>query len=273
MMFGLLGPLTVTTSSGDQLKISSASQRIVLAALLTTANEAIATDDLIDILWPQAPPRSARVTLHNYVKRLRQAIGPEGPTRIRTTAAGYAIKISQQELDISRFTERVAAGRDNMRRGDWATASEHLRTALSLWRGPALMDVPSDPLVSRERPRLDEMRLQALEARIDADLRLGRHAALAAELRRLTVLEPLRERLHIALMIALYRSGQQAAAVSAYRHARQTLVSETGLEPGALIQQLHQKILNSDPGLLDPAADILSAPGLPSCSMCGQPLS
>lgn len=256
MMFRLLGPLTVTTSSGDELWITSASQRVVLAALLTTASEAIATDDLIDILWPAGPPRSARVTLHNHMRRLRQAVGPEGRARIQTTAAGYAIKVSPQELDISLFTDQIAAGRDGLRRGDWAAASEHLRTALSLWRGPALMDVISDPLISRERPRLDEMRLQALEARIDADLRLGQHAALAAELRRLTSLEPLRERLHIALMVALYRSGQQAAALGAYQHARRTSVHETGLEPGALIQQINQKILNADRGLLDPATDI-----------------
>jgi DNA-binding SARP family transcriptional activator len=249
--FGLLGPLVVR-SGGCGVSVSAGKQRVLLAALLLRANQVVSSADLAAAIWEGHPPETARVTLQNYVKRLRQALGPAGYERIVTRPAGYLIEVGPGELDVTGFGELQAAGRAAARAGVWDTASAQFAAALALWRGQPLADVPSQVLAVAEAPRLAGMRLDALEARIDADLHLGRHREVIAELQALAVAEPLRERLHELLMLALYRSGQQAAALAAYRQARRHLVEEIGIEPGPGLRDLNQKILRSDRALFLP---------------------
>ncbi|HEX4656573.1 MAG TPA: BTAD domain-containing putative transcriptional regulator [Streptosporangiaceae bacterium] len=258
MEFGLLGPLLVRVDN-TPVRVSAGKQRVLLAAMLVRANQVVAVDDLARAVWDGSPPESARVTLQNYVKRLRQALGPTGYQRIATCPAGYLIEAAAEELDLTRFGQLRAAGRAAARGGAWAAASDQLSAALLLWRGPPLADVPSRLLTETEVPRLAEMRLDALEARIDADLHLGRHREVIAELQPLVSAEPLRERLHELLMLALYRSGQRAAALDAYRRAWRQLVDQVGIEPGPGLRELSQRILRSDPALL-PAAPVLPGP-------------
>jgi len=256
--FGLLGPLLVRVD-GVPVRVSAGKQRVLLAGLLLRTNQVVGVNDLAAAVWEGPPPGSARVTLQNYVKRLRQALGPSGYQRIVTRPTGYLIDAAADELDLTRFVRLQAAGQAAARAGRWDDASAQLSAALSLWRGAPLADVPSHRLRQHEVPRLSEMRLNALELRIDADLHLGRHLEAIAELRPLVAAEPLRERLHELLMLALYRSGQQAAALTAYRRARRQLVDEVGIEPGPALRQLNQQILRSDRGLLPASAAVVTA--------------
>jgi DNA-binding SARP family transcriptional activator/Flp pilus assembly protein TadD len=259
--FGLLGPLLVRVG-GETVRVSAGKQRVLLATLLLRTGQVVAVDDLAAAVWDGSPPESARVTLQNYVKRLRQALGPPGYERIVTHPAGYLIETADGELDLTRFEQLQAAGRAAARTGAWDSASAQLSAALALWRGAPLADVPSHVLGLAEAPRLADMRLDAVEARIDADLHLGRHRDVIAELQPLVTAEPLRERLHELLMLALYRSGRRAAALDAYRHAWRQLVDRVGIEPGPALRELNQRILWSDPSLL-PAA-VRSAPPAPA---------
>ena len=249
MEFGLLGPLVVR-ASGSRVTVSAGKQRVLLAALLLRGNQVVPAADLTRFVWEGGPPGTARVTLQNYIKRLRQALGPAGYERIVTRPAGYLIEVGVGELDVAQFGVLQAAGQAAARAGAWERASAQLSEALALWRGQPLADVPSQVLAMSEVPRLTEMRLDALEARIDADLHLGRHHEVVPELQSLAATEPLRERLHELLMLALFRSGQQAAALAAYRTARRQLVDELGIEPGPVLRDLNQKVLLSDPALL-----------------------
>jgi DNA-binding SARP family transcriptional activator len=247
--FGVLGPLEVRTG-GQPVPVSAGKQRVLLAALLLRANQLVGVDALAEAVWEGRPPGTSRVTLQNYLMRLRQGLGPADRERIVTRPGGYLIKVAAGELDLDRFGDLCAAGRAAARAGAWDRASAQLGAALALWRGKPLADVPSRVLAQAEVPRLAEMRLEAVEARFDADLHRGRHQEMVAELQSLAAAEPLRERLHELLMLALYRSGQQAAALAAYRHARRQLIDELGIEPGPGLRDLNQRILRSDPGLL-----------------------
>ena len=223
MEFCLLGPLVVRREA-EEVPIPAARQRVVLAALLLRANQVVPLSELAEAVWDEAPPPTARATLRNYVKRLRRALGDVDRLRIATRGDGYLIGVAPGELDLDRFeTLRDQAGK-HARAGQWAEASDALHEALALWRGQPLADVPSDVLARREGPRLAELRLQATEDRIEADLQLGRPGDLVAGLRQLAESEPLRERLHELLMLALYRAGRQADALGAYRQARAILV-------------------------------------------------
>ena len=247
MEFGLLGPLLVR-STDTPIQVSAGKQRVLLALLLLHANQVVAADDLASAIWPDNPPKTARVTMQNYVMRLRHTLGPAGYERIVSRPAGYLIDVHRGELDVAQFVELQAAGLAAARAGAWEDASAQLAAALRLWRGKPLADVPS-PLLAAEVPRLAEMRLVALETRIDADLHLCRHHEMIPELAALATAEPLRERVHELLMLALYRSGQQAAALAVYRHARRQLVDQRGIEPGPALRELNQRILRSDPTL------------------------
>ncbi len=249
MEFGLLGPLVVR-AGGLRVTVSAGKQRVLLAALLLRANEVVGAGELAQAVWQGQPPETARVTLQNYVKRLRQALGPLGYQRIVTRPAGYLIEVMPGELDVTRFTELQAAAVSAARAGAWDVVSARLSEALGLWRGRPLADVPSGVLVAGAVPRLTEMRLEALEARVEADLHLGRHREVVAEVRGLAAAEPLRERLAELLMLALYRSGQQASALEAYRQVRRHLVEQIGIEPGPGLRELNQRILRSDRTLL-----------------------
>ncbi len=248
MEFGLLGPLLVRCG-GTLIAVQRGNQRALLATLLLAANRVVPAEDIAEGLWGAVPPPSAPVTIRNYVKRLRQALGDTGRARISTQPRGYLISVGPGELDTSRFEGLLESARVAARDGCWDTAADQARAALALWRGEPLADVESGTLALREVPRLDEMRLQALEVRIDADLHVGRHAEVTAELQDLARAHPLREQMHALLMLALYRYGRQGEALAAYQHARQVLVEELGTEPGADLQALHQQILTADPAL------------------------
>jgi DNA-binding SARP family transcriptional activator len=258
--FCLLGPLVVR-SDGTLLPIAQGKQRAVLAALLVRAGEVVPAYELTELIWEGAPPRSARVTLQNYVKRLRQALGDAGPTRIRTHGPGYLIDTRPGELDLHRFSVLCAAGRAAVAQGDWERAALQLRAALSLWRGQPFVDVSCPLLAARETPPLVELRMAALGDRIDADLHLGCHAQVIPELQQLAVAERRRERVHALLMRALYQAGRPADALAAYRTARQALVRELGLEPGTELRELHRRILAADPGRAGLAAAAGAGPG------------
>lgn len=248
MWLSVLGPLYVCGQDGEVV-IAAAKQRAVLAALLVRANRVVSFDEFADDVWDGAPPRAARATLRNYVKSLRRLLGPEIGERIVTREPGYLIQLDDKELDMLRLRELCARGGAAIRAADWRLASEALTEALGLWRGTPLADVPSETLRGLALPSLDRLRLQATEWRVDADLRLGRHADLVLELEALTAEHPLRERFHAQLMLALYRSGRAAEALAAFQHARQTLAEALGADPGPDLRRLHERMLRSDAAL------------------------
>jgi DNA-binding SARP family transcriptional activator len=260
MEFGLLGPLLVRVGE-SRVTVSAGKQRVLMAALLLRANEVVASADLAAAVWQGGPPGSSRVTMQNYVKRLRHALEPAGRDRIVTRPAGYLIEVGPGELDVTRFTELRAAGLAAARAGAWPDAAGRLTAALEVWRGQPLADVPSPALARTEGQRLTELRLGALEARIDAQLHLGMHRELIPELEELAAAEPLRERVHELLMLALYRSGQQAAALAAYRNTHRQLVGELGIEPGPALRELNLRIQRADPSLLLPGKSERGAAG------------
>jgi DNA-binding SARP family transcriptional activator len=246
--FGLLGPLVVRC--GEMvLAVPRGNQRTLLAALLVDANRVVPVDDIAETLWGAAAPPSAAATIRNYVKRLRQILGEAGRDRIRFRPGGYVISVSEDELDVSRFSSLLASARAAARVASWDQAAALAREALGLWRGEPLADIESDELALRERPRLAELRLQSTEIRAEAELWLGRHGEVLAELQQLAADHPLREQLHAMLMLALYRCGRQAEALTAYQQARTVLVDELGIEPGSELRELQRQILTADPAL------------------------
>jgi DNA-binding SARP family transcriptional activator len=245
--FRLLGTLAVS-HDGTEIPITSGKQRAVLAALLVNANLSIAADDIIELVWTRPPP-SARVTLQNYIKRLRHVLPAADRPRLLTNPNGYLLRVAAHELDLATFSDECAAGHAAAAAGDWERASSHFASGLVLWRGTPFADIPSDTLAGAERRRLEETRWQALEAKLHADMRLGRHAQVVAEARYLVAFEPFRERLQESLMLALYGNGQRAEALAVYRQVHYQLATEIGIEPGPALQSLHQQILRDDPTL------------------------
>jgi DNA-binding SARP family transcriptional activator len=226
----------------------------VLALLLLRRGRLASAEDLVDRMWGVNPPMSARVTLRTYVSRLRRSL--DDPRRaqslIESTRGGYRLPITSATLDLAVFEARVREARTARSTGDTARASALLHSALSLWRGYPLAGVHGE-FVERERARLDQLRLVALEERITLDLELGRCHDTAAELTGLVDEHPLRERLRELLMLALYRAGRQADALHSYQRIRALLNQEIGIEPGLRLRSLHQQILQSAPEL---SADI-----------------
>jgi YVTN family beta-propeller protein len=243
--FRILGSLEV--SAGDrQLELGSRKQRSVLAMLVLRAGNVVSTDALVDGLWGERPPATAAKSLQVYVSRLRKVLGEDA---IVTRSPGYALPAEPEQVDLGRFERFV----EEAAREPPTAAAAKLREALALWRGPALADVAEEPFAQVEVPRLEELRLAALEDRIDADLALGRHATVVAELEGLVRSYPYRERLRGQLMLALYRSGRQADALEAYREARNTLAEQLGLEPGSDLRDLERQILSQDSSLAAPS--------------------
>ena len=250
MEFRLLGPLEAE-HEGRCLPLGGPRQRAVLALLLLDANRVVSRERFVDELWPEGTaPDSAPKMVQAYVSQLRRVLA-DGT--IRTHASGYSIEVGDGSLDLHAFERLFAEGRDALSAGDAATASERLREALVLWRGPPLHELTA-PFAVAELGRLEDLHLAALEARIEADLALGRHAGLIGELEALIARHPLREGLRASQMIALYRSGRQAEALAAYRSARETLVDELGLEPSPRLRDLERRILEQDQAIDRPPA-------------------
>ena len=248
MEFRILGPLEVW-DAGRQLQIGGAEQRALLAALLLHANEVVPGDRLIDELWGADSPDSAATALRVNVSRLRKALPPD---TLVTRSPGYTIRLGSAELDLYRFEPLVEEARCCLAGGNPADASGRLREALALWRGPALADVSYESFAQAAIARLEEIRLAALELRIEADLALGQDRELVGELEALVVEHPLRERLRGHLMLALYRSGRQAESLNAYQEARRLLVDELGIDPSPSLQALERG--DSPPGPGSPSA-------------------
>jgi DNA-binding SARP family transcriptional activator len=245
MEFRILGPLEVW-DGGCEVSLGGPKPRALLAVLLLHPNEVVPADRLIDELWGEDSPERAAAALRVNVSRLRKALPQEVLT---TRSPGYVIRVEPDALDLHCFERLVDEGRSLLARSLAADASNRLREALSLWRGPALADFVYESFAQTAIARLEEIRLAAVELRIDADLVLGRHDELVGELEALVAEHPLRERLRRYLMTALYRSGRQAEALDAYQDARRALVDELGIEPSGALQERERAILRQDPTL------------------------
>jgi DNA-binding SARP family transcriptional activator/tetratricopeptide (TPR) repeat protein len=252
MEFRLLGPLEVL-SEGQPVPIGGARQRGVLALLLLAPNEVVSTDRLIDEVWGHRPPKSVEASLQNCISNLRAVIGRE---LIETRAPGYVLKVDAGSVDVLRFEQALEASREL----DPPERSAALREALALWRGPPLADLELEGAARATVSRLDELRLAALEERIDAELALGHHDTILGEIEALATRHPAREHLRYLQMLALYRAGRQRDALRVYQEVRLELVEEFGLEPSESLHTLERMIIAHDPSLrLSPAAPDLSA--------------
>jgi predicted ATPase/DNA-binding SARP family transcriptional activator len=256
MEFRVLGPLQVVSGS-DPVELASGRQSALLACLLMAGDESSSRDRLIDALWGEEPPPSAANSLQVQVHTLRRRLGAE---RIATEGSGYRLRLEPGELDLERFEQLVERGRGEAPEAAAAT----FREALGLWRGQAYEDVRYEAFAQGEVARLDELRLAALEDRIDADLQLGRHRELVAELEALVSEHAGRERLSGQLMLALYRSDRQAAALEVFARAREAMRDELGLEPGPALQELQAAILRQDSGLVVEPPELRARRRLPA---------
>jgi SARP family transcriptional regulator, regulator of embCAB operon len=248
MQYGVLGPLTVFDGARWCIP-SAAKMKMLLALLLIRANEVVSTSQLVGELWADNEPRQAKATLHVYVSQLRkhlQAGHRSDASPLLTQPPGYLLRVGVDELDFNWFERLIRQGRQHLKAECHADASETFKAALGLWRGPALSDLRDSPIISMFVTLLEEMRLECVEMRIEADLALGRHRELIGELFTLVAEQPLREAFYRQLMVALYRSERQADALKVYLRARRTLREELGLEPCHGLQQVQQGILAAD---------------------------
>ncbi|HZG36976.1 MAG TPA: BTAD domain-containing putative transcriptional regulator [Gaiellaceae bacterium] len=245
-MFRLLGPLEVRSSAGP-VELRAAKPRALLTMLLLRANEVVDADALVDGLWGDRPPATARKLIQVYVSQLRRALGDGA--RLVTRPPGYAVEVEDDELDVARFEQLLAEGREALAHGRAARARRSLGEALRLWRGPALADFVYEDFARADVERLEELRLVALEERLEADLELGRYEEIVGELRALVERSPSRERLWRQLMLALYRSGRQSEALQCFAAARGALREQLGLDPGPQLRELQAAILRHDADL------------------------
>jgi DNA-binding SARP family transcriptional activator len=245
--FRILGPLEVV--DGDRpVALKGSRLRALLVLLLTSANQVVSADRLIDELWGAQPPRDAANALQYHISRLRKTLAPHN--LIETREPGYTIRLEPDQLDLLQFERLLAEAQSTPPK----TAASLLREALGLWRGPALADLAGGPFAQAEIRRLEELHVAAVERRIEVELALGRRTELVGELEALTRQHPYRETLRAQLMLALYGSGRQAEALDVYRETRRLLVDELGIEPGPAIQQLEQAILKQDAALIPTGA-------------------
>lgn len=252
----VLGPLNAEVN-GVSIVPTAGKPRQILSLLALYPGRVIPVKTLMEEIWGMEPPQSALTTLQTYILQLRRrlgtAMGPDAPSGVKDVLAtrhgGYLLQVEGACIDVHEYELTVAEGQAAFEAGDNETAAERFRKALTLWNGSALVDVRTGPVLEIEVMRLEESRLATVERRIDADLRLGRHAELIAELTDLTARHVLHESLHSQLIVALYRSGRQAAALEAYRKLRSRLRDELGVEPSPQLQRLHQAMLTVDPEL------------------------
>jgi DNA-binding SARP family transcriptional activator len=246
--FRILGPLEVR-HEGRPVQIGGAKERALLALLLLQAGEQVSVDRLIDELWGESPPPTARKSVQVRIAGLRRAIRGDV---LLTRGDAYLARLGPNQLDLHRFEQLLSEGTDALAAGDPSAALTTLNEALGLWRGPALADFTYESFAQEAIARLGELRVHALESRIEAQLALGLHEAVIAQLEELVLEHPFRERLRAQLMLALYRDGRQAEALDVYRSTRSEFVKELGLEPGPALQRLQQAILRQDPSLESP---------------------
>jgi YVTN family beta-propeller protein len=255
MDFRILGPLEIVDDART-VELRGPKQRALLTILLLHANEVVSRDRLMEDVWGERRPETAAKALHGYVSQLRKLLETTDSRDERlllTRAPGYELRLDPEQLDLTRFERLAAQGKRELAAGDADEAAHTLKEALSLWRGQPFAEFSTAPFALVESLRLEELRLSAIQDRIEADLALGRHGELVAELERRVAEHPHRERLCGYLMLALYRSGRQAEALDVYQRTRRALVDELGIEPGTMLQELERAILNHDPSLEVPA--------------------
>jgi predicted ATPase/DNA-binding SARP family transcriptional activator len=260
VQFRILGPIQALLDNGDPAVLGAPKQRGLLALLLVDRRRVVTAEQLIDGLWGDSPPASAVQSLQVYVHGLRRALGAD---RIETAGRGYRVVAGEDELDLDRFERGLERGRAALEAGRADDAADELREALAIWRGTALADLPEETRRAAEAERLEELRLTALELRLDAELACGGHDAVVAELEALTAEQPYREKFLEQRLLALYRCGRQAEALEVYRSARELLAEELGLDPSPALQELERAILRQEPGLAAPAAPTRSTRPLP----------
>lgn len=251
-MFEVLGPVVVR--DGDaRIEIASPRQRALLVTLLARPNQPIVLPDVEQALWGTEPPASARASLHKQMLRLRRSLTPRLRERLRTVPLGYLIEVHPGELDEQEFLGHIGRGRAALQGTDWAAAVESFGAALELWRGDPGDGLPDTPPLALRNRRLADLRLEALEGRIEAGLHQGKHRELLPEIQILADEHPMVESFHSALMLAFYRCGRQGEALAVFRRLRTTLVEELGVEPSAEVRDLHSSLLNADAALAAPA--------------------
>jgi DNA-binding SARP family transcriptional activator/WD40 repeat protein len=251
LQFRVLGPLEASRD-GEPIRLRGDRQRALLALLLVHANQLVSLEQLVDELFGGEPHPGSTNAVYAAISRLRRTLENDGDAVVSTRPGGYVLEVDAGQLDAVLFERRLEEGRELLAAGEPSLAATRLREALALWRGAPLADLAGLEFVQPEVRRLEELRLLARMERIDADLALGRDAELIPELERLVAADPLRERLRAQLMLALYRSGRQAEALSVYREASRALREGLGLEPGRALQELERMVLQQDAGL-DPA--------------------
>jgi DNA-binding SARP family transcriptional activator len=236
--FRILGPLEVEGPAGS-VAVGGLRQRALLAVLLLNSGRVVGTDRLVDQVWGENAPKTATTSLHNAISRLRRELGPDV---LATQAPGYVLRITPEQVDANRFESQLRAAR----RAAPEARCDLIEGALRLWRGPALAEFTFEPFAAPEIRRLEELRVVAIEERIEADLELGRHGDVVGELEGLVKEHPLRETFRRQLMLALYRSGRQAEALDVYQDARTRFVDELGIEPGPELKRLQAEILRHE---------------------------
>lgn len=244
--FGVLGSLRI--QSGDvPVQVGPLRQRVALAILLCRANRVVPVSDISDAIWRTGAPRSAHKNVQVYISLLRGALFPSGDAeRLVYTFPGYRIRLAPAELDVLRYEELARSGRAAARQGDIAAAARALQGALRMWRGPALADLATLPVIEDEAARLNDHRVAVYEDWAEAELRLGNHALVLEDIDDMVRLHPTRERLRWVQMIALSRSGRHVKALAEYDDLRVSLSRELGLEPSAALQRLYKEILTGD---------------------------
>ncbi len=252
MEFRILGSIEVAENGGGPIALGGPRQRVVLAHLLLRANHLVPTDILIDEVWGDEPPETVRNALQSYASHLRKALGTE---RLEGSRAGYVLRAEPSELDAVRFQSLLRDAR-RLLPIDAKAAVGAFDHALDLWRGPAFGDLATEASLRSEGARLDDLRLAALEERIDAQLTLGDLGEVIGELENLTTRHPLRERFWEQRMLALYRAGRQGEALAAYQRAREILADDLGIDPSPELRRVHERILAQSPDL-DPGGEPL----------------
>jgi DNA-binding SARP family transcriptional activator len=247
--FRLLGPLEAV-ENGEAIALPGGKPRALFGRLLLDPGRVVAAERLVEDLWGEAPPRSAPKVLQGYVSQLRKALGAAA---IETRAPGYLVAADPEQVDLARFESLTQSAREA---SDPAHRAELLHEALALWRGPAFAEFRNEPFADAAGRRLADLRLNALEEKLAAELELGAHSVVVGELEALVQQEPLRERPLRLLMLALYRSGRQAEALAAFRAGRHSLVEQLGIEPTPALQELERAILRHEPALEEPPARV-----------------
>lgn len=246
----VLGPFQVVGAGGEEVRCGGPKQQAVLATLALRANHVVPTASIVQVVWGESAPRSAVRMVRTYVSQLRKVLPAVGDARLTSRRPGYLLEIDLERVDAHRFVALVQRGREAADGGRLRAASKAFDEALGFWRGDMLADLGQTGALQSEVSRLEELRLAALEDRIDVELAAGRHVEAAAELETLTAAHPFRERLWGQRMVALYRCGRQADALAAYQSVRSTLVGQLGVEPGPELQALEHQVLVQAPGLL-----------------------